>query len=398
MTTFTKVSDEETPIIHVDADRKLSKIDPMIYGGFTEHMGRCIYGGIYDPSSPLADGHGFRTDVIEALREINVPVIRYPGGNFVATYHWQDGVGPRDRRPRRPELAWLGVETNEFGTDEFMAWLDVLSRGREKRVEPYLCLNMGTGTLDEALAWVEYCNGTGDTHYANMRRRNGHPEPYKVKYWALGNEAWGPWQIEQMTQKDYAKKAIQWSKALRLLDPSITLILCGKTGLSSWDQYSQWVGMANIAQSVNVISPLTTSARGLLRQTTWWPLLLFSRHMKGWTVGCHVRCGSYTGETRPAWLRGALENGAPWLDVSASVDDEGWASLAVVNIHETTSFETEVKGVGGEVAVYTVTGESADVVNTEGNEVVGIKESSWDGKGRFSFPRLSLTMLRWKSW
>lgn len=311
---------------------------------------------------------------------------------------------------------------------------------------------------------------------------------------------WGPWQIEQMTQKDYAKKAIQWSKALRLLDPSITLILCGKTGLSSWDQYvlnecvgavdmhsihiytaaagshlanavaplsaerailatagmiqvariekdisgpptricfdewnvwdperapgeqgaeekytlsdalavgvwlnvfvrqSRWVGMANIAQSVNVISPLTTSPAGLLRQTTWWPLLLFSRHMKGWTVGCHVRCGSYTGETRPAWLHGALEDGAPWLDVSASVDDQGWVSLAVVNIHETASFETEVRGVGGgQVAVYTVTGESADVVNTEGNEVVGIKESSWDGKGKFSFPRLSLTMLRWKS-
>ncbi|EJT74074.1 alpha-N-arabinofuranosidase C [Gaeumannomyces tritici R3-111a-1] len=500
MTTFTKVSDEETPIIHVDADRKISKIDRMIYGGFTEHMGRCIYGGIYDPKSPLADANGFRTDVIEALREIDVPVIRYPGGNFVATYHWQDGVGPRDKRPRRPELAWLGVETNEFGTDEFMTWLDLLSKGRERRVEPYLCLNMGTGTLDEALAWVEYCNGTGDTHYANMRRKNGHPEPYKVKYWALGNEVWGPWQIEQMTQKDYAKKAIQWSKALRLLDPSIKLILCGKTGISSWDQYvlnecvgavdmhsihiytaaashlanavaplsaerailatagmievarvekdvspdapptricfdewnvwdperapgeqgaeekytlsdalavgvwlnvfvrqSRWVGMANLAQSVNVISPLTTSAAGLLRHTTWWPLLLFARHVRGWTLGCHVRCGSYGGETRPAWLRGALEDGAPWLDVSASVDGDGWVSLAVVNIHETASFETEVRGAGAKVDVYTVTGESADVVNTEGNEVVGIKESSWDGKGKFSFPRLSLTMLRWKS-
>lgn len=172
-------------------------------------MGRCIYGGIYEPGSSLADENGFRKDVLSALRELDIPVIRYPGGNFVATYHWQDGIGPRDKRPKRPELAWLGIETNQFGTDEFMKWLDVLSEGKERRVEPYLCLNFGTGTLDEALAWVEYCNGTRDTYYANLRRANGHPEPYRVKYWALGNEVWGPWQVEQMTKEDYSKKAIQ---------------------------------------------------------------------------------------------------------------------------------------------------------------------------------------------
>lgn len=145
------------------------------------HMGRCIYGGIYEPDSPLSDEHGYRKDVLSALRELDVPVIRYPGGNFIATYHWQDAVGPREQRPKRPELAWLGVEPNTFGTDEFMHWLSVLSEGRKERVEPYLCLNMGTGTLTEALAWVEYCNGTRDTYWANKRRENGHPEPYNVK-------------------------------------------------------------------------------------------------------------------------------------------------------------------------------------------------------------------------
>lgn len=174
---------------------------------------------------------------MDALKELDIPVIRYPGGNFVATYHWQDGVGPREKRPKRPELAWLGTEPNEFGTDDFMQWLSVLSEGKEKRVEPYICLNMGTGTLDEALSWVEYCNGTKDTYYANLRRQNGHPEPYNVKYWALGNEIWGPWQVEQMTKEDYAKKAFQWAKALRLLDPNLCLILCGETGHSSWDHH-----------------------------------------------------------------------------------------------------------------------------------------------------------------
>jgi alpha-N-arabinofuranosidase len=168
-------------------------------------MGRCIYGGIYDPGNALSDSNGYRTDVLAALRELDIPVIRYPGGNFVATYHWEDGIGPRENRPGRPELAWLGTETNEFGksrltccgriatdgvlgTDEFMHWLSVLSEGREKRVEPYFALNFGTGTLQEALAWVEYCNGTKNTYDANLRRKNGHPEPYNVKYWALGNE------------------------------------------------------------------------------------------------------------------------------------------------------------------------------------------------------------------
>lgn len=484
-------------------------------------MGRCIYGGIYDPGNPLSDHNGFRRDVVEALRELDIPVIRYPGGNFVATYHWQDGVGPREKRPKRPELAWLGTESNEFGTDEFMQWLSVLSEGKDQRVEPYICLNMGTGTLDEALAWVEYCNGTKDTYYANLRRQNGHLEPYNVKYWALGNEIWGPWQVEQMTKEDYAKKAFQWAKALRLLDPNLCLILCGETGHSSWDHHvlkecvslvdmhsihiytasvdhlpnvtaplsaeraiqtaaalidiariennvpstkpavkicfdewnvwdperapgdkgaeekytlsdalsvavwlnvfirqSKYIGMANIAQvgcrfhwlscvesclltrddqTVNVISPLLTTKEGIVKQTTWWPLLLFSKYMRGWTVAAHVRSGSYTGETTPAWLQGVLEDGAPWLDVSAVLDDTGFVNVAVVNISDTQDFETLLKGVSGKVEVHSVSGPDVKAVNVEGKEEVGVKVSEWDSEGAFVFPKHSLTLLRWQS-
>lgn len=158
-------------------------------------MGRCIYGGIYEPDNGhgLSDKNGFRTDVMECIKELQVPVVRYPGGNFCATYRWQDGIGPRDKRPKRPELAWEGTEPNTFGTDEFMAWCKAVG------AEPYLCLNMGTGTLEDALAWVEYCNSNKDTYFANLRRQNGHEEPYRVKYWALGNEMWGPWLASHAT-------------------------------------------------------------------------------------------------------------------------------------------------------------------------------------------------------
>ncbi|EJT98458.1 glycoside hydrolase family 51 protein [Dacryopinax primogenitus] len=216
--------------IRIDPKRVISEVDPRIYSGFTEHMGRCIYGGLYDPGSPLADPKtGFRKDVLEVIRSLRVPIVRYPGGNFVSSYKWQDGIGPRELRPRRPELAWLGEESNQFGTDEFMAWC------KEAEVEPYICLNMGTGTLEDALGWVEYCNGTSNTYWASQRRKNGHPEPYKVKYWSLGNEA-RPWQVGQMTAEDYAKTAFQWAKALKLLDPSIELIACGETGYAAWDR------------------------------------------------------------------------------------------------------------------------------------------------------------------
>ena len=216
--------------IDVLMNRPVGRLDRRVFGSFTEHLGRCIYGGIFDEGSSLAGPAGFRADVLTAVRDLGVTNVRWPGGNFVSGYHWTDGIGPAGARPRRPELAWHSEESNRFGTDEFMAWCQTAG------VEPVLCLNMGTGTLDEALAWVEYCNGTGDTYWANRRRANGHAEPYGVRFWGLGNEMYGDWQLGQRTAADYVSTARQWAKALKWLDPGIGLVSCGQTGVDDWDR------------------------------------------------------------------------------------------------------------------------------------------------------------------
>ena len=216
--------------IKIDPDRTLGRIDRRLYGQFIEHLGRCIYGGIYEPGSPLADADGFRRDVLEAARALRVPLLRWPGGNFVSGYHWTDGIGPQSDRPRRMELAWGAEESNQFGTDEFIRYCRALG------TEPYICLNLGTGTLDEAQAWVEYCNGTGNTYWANRRRANGAQEPYNVRLWGLGNEMWGAWQIGGLSAEDYTKKAVQMAKMLLRTDPSIELVSCGHDGWSDWDR------------------------------------------------------------------------------------------------------------------------------------------------------------------
>jgi alpha-N-arabinofuranosidase len=216
--------------IKIDFDRRLGQVDRNIYGGFVEHLGRCIYGGIFEEGSPLSDERGFRKDVLEGARALRMPNLRWPGGNFVSGYHWLDGVGPVDQRPRKVDLAWGAEESNRFGTDEFLAY------ARELGTEPYICVNMGTGTIDEAQAWVEYCNGAGDTHWANLRRKHGHQAPYNVKCWGLGNELWGAWQLGQMTAEDYVTKAREFAKVMKLTDPSIKLVACGKDGWSDWDR------------------------------------------------------------------------------------------------------------------------------------------------------------------
>jgi alpha-L-arabinofuranosidase len=165
--------------------------------------------------------------------------------------------------------------------------------------------------------------------------------------------------------------------------------------LNVFVRQSKHVGMANIAQSVNVISPLMTTADGIVRQATWWPLLLFSRYMRGWTVGCHVRCGAYDGPTQPVWLQGVLEHGASWLDVSAAVSEDGVVSCVVVNISEGEDFKVELMGVGTDIKVFEVTGADVKAVNTKEKQGVGLKEGKWDGKGLFTFKKHSMTMLRW---
>ncbi len=218
--------------IKIDVERKIGSIDSMLYGNFTEHLGRCIYGGIYEPKSSQANADGFRKDVIDATKNLGVSVIRWPGGNFVSGYHWMDGIGPKDQRPRRKDLAWGDIETNQVGTDEFMKFTSAAG------VEPYICVNMGTGTLDEARNWVEYCNAPPGLYYSDLRGKNGHPEPYHVKYWGLGNEVDGEWQMGHKNAEDYSKYALEAAKLMKWSDNKIKLIASGSSNYN--DKWVDW--------------------------------------------------------------------------------------------------------------------------------------------------------------
>ncbi len=216
-------------LIKLDTDRVRGRVNRLIYGNFIEHLGRCIYGGVYEEGSPLSDQDSFRTDVLEAARGMGVSILRWPGGNFVSDYDWRDGVGPKDERPRRFDTAWFAEESNRFGTDEFVAYC------RKLGAEPYIAINMGTGTLEQATGWVEYCNATTNTHYANLRRRHGHPEPHAVKYWSLGNEVYGPWQAGHKSAEEYATQALEFAKMMKWVDPSISLVAVG-AGDADWNR------------------------------------------------------------------------------------------------------------------------------------------------------------------
>ncbi|OCF32811.1 alpha-N-arabinofuranosidase [Kwoniella heveanensis BCC8398] len=470
--------------VTLDVERLVYPAEPPIsdklYSGFLEHLGRCIYGGIVDnPKAPspsnllekqdkgdeVTKGRlGWRKDVLGCLAktgDLEVPMLRWPGGNFVSNYHWQDGVGPIADRPKRIELAWLSDESNIFGTNEFIDYC------RAADAEPYICLNMGTGTLEEALAWVEYCNGTGDTHWANLRRKHtGRDEPHAVKYWGLGNEMWGPWQVGNMSAFEYTRMARQWAHALKLTDPSIVLISCGETGVSDWDKevidgllpwadmhsihfytmqgqnknwappgfdyeknvfgpaaaekhievckslidmanvtrfwqrmpardmkicFDEWnvwddskavpnngleqtydytdmlgfcawlnvlvrkhkdVSIACLAQSVNVISPLMTSPDGILKQTLYYPLRLFSRYMKnGHLLQLPNFPDVYTGPTVPIYIQQALYKPSYIDSAAVYVNTDSGASIrfSILNRHPEVDWTTEIDFYGFDV-------------------------------------------------
>ena len=186
---------------------------------------------IFDEGSPLSDERGFRSDVLGLLKQMKISVLRWPGGNFVSNYHWRDGVGAREGRPTRGEIAWGGLESNRFGTNEFIDYC------RELGAAPYICLNMGSGTLEEALAWVEYSNSDRPTALAQQRKEDGSPEPYGVRYWALGNEMYGEGQVGSLSPQEYVAEAKRWARALKRVDPTVQLVSCGKNGWSNWDMY-----------------------------------------------------------------------------------------------------------------------------------------------------------------
>jgi len=210
--------------VYVDSRRTISPLDRNLFGSFLEHLGRAIYQGIYDPDSKLADASGFRKDVLDEIRQLGVPIIRYPGGNFVSGYNWLDGVGPKKNRPRVLDKAWDTIESNQFGTNEFLAWCKAAG------TEPMMGLNLGTGTPEEAAALVEYCNVEKGTRWSELRREHGIADPYKVQRWCLGNEMDGPWQIGHMPATEYGLKAADAARQMRYVDPSLKLIACGSSG------------------------------------------------------------------------------------------------------------------------------------------------------------------------
>ncbi len=218
----------------IDPTFTIGAADRRLFGSFVEHMGRCVYGGVYEPGHPTADPRGFRRDVLELTRELGVSVVRYPGGNFVSSYRWEDGVGPVGDRPRRLDLAWKTIETNAFGLDEFMTW------AAEAGVEPMMAVNLGTRGVQEACDLLEYTNHPGGTQLSDLRRKHGAEDPYGVRLWCLGNEMDGPWQVGHKTADEYGRLAAETARAMKMIDPSISLVACGSSNrgmptFASWE-------------------------------------------------------------------------------------------------------------------------------------------------------------------
>ena len=219
--------------VTVEKGNVIGEVEKNLFGSFVEHLGRCVYNGIYEPDHPLADEYGFRKDVIELVRELGVPVIRYPGGNFVSSYRWEDGVGPMEQRPRRLDLAWRSTETNAVGVNEFSRWC------RRAGAEPMLAINLGTRGIESALDLLEYCNHPSGTYMSDMRIKHGYKEPHHIKYWCLGNEMDGDWQVGHKTSYEYGRLACETARAMRMVDPDLKLVSCGSSH-TMMDTFPDW--------------------------------------------------------------------------------------------------------------------------------------------------------------
>ena len=219
--------------IKIQRHDEISKIDERLYGSFVEHLGRAVYDGIYEPEHPTADSEGFRNDVKALVKELNVPLVRYPGGNFVSGHKWEDGVGPKDKRPRKLDIAWRTIETNQVGVHEFAKW------AKEVGTEVNMAVNLGTRGLQEAMELLEYCNFEGGTYWSDLRKEHGTDKPFGFKTWCLGNEMDGPWQIGHKTAEEYGRLAEETAKAMKLVDDSIELVVCGSSG-SKMPTFGEW--------------------------------------------------------------------------------------------------------------------------------------------------------------
>ncbi|MGH8947566.1 MAG: GH39 family glycosyl hydrolase, partial [Acidimicrobiia bacterium] len=219
----------------IDPDAVTAQVNRRVFGSFVEHMGRGVYGGLYEPDHPHADEDGYRSDVLALVRELGVSIVRYPGGNFVSGYRWEDGVGPVGRRPARFDLAWRSIEPNVFGLDEFARW------SAKAGTDIMLSVNLATRGPRQAAELVEYANVTGGSRLSDLRRRHGREHPYGVRTWCLGNEMDGPWQIGHKSAEEYGRLALETANAMRAVDPNLELVTCGSSGRSmpgfgSWDE------------------------------------------------------------------------------------------------------------------------------------------------------------------
>jgi alpha-N-arabinofuranosidase len=210
-------------MFYSDKEYRLGDVDKRLFGSFIEHLGRAVYGGIYEPGHPRADAQGFRMDVLDLIRELGVPLIRYPGGNYVSGFNWEDSVGPVEMRPRRLDLAWRAVEPNTFGLDEFMKW------SKKAGTEAMMAINLGTRGIDAARNLVEYCNHPCGSYWSDLRKSHGATEPYGISLWCLGNEMDGPWQVGHKTAGEYGALANEAAKAIKLFDPKLELVVCGSS-------------------------------------------------------------------------------------------------------------------------------------------------------------------------
>ena len=217
----------------IDKERISGKIDKRIYGSFIEHLGRAVYGGIYEPDHPEADEHGFRKDVIELVKELGTPIVRYPGGNFVSAFKWEDSVGPVAQRPKRLDIVWRALEPNEIGVNEFAEWV------KKADSEAMMVLNLGSRGINAARNLLEYCNHPSGTYWSDLRISHGVKKPHNFKVWGLGNEMDGPWQVGQKTAGEYGRLANEVGKAMKLFDPSLELVACGSSN-RNMPMYPQW--------------------------------------------------------------------------------------------------------------------------------------------------------------
>ena len=484
--------------IKIDIDRTIGEVDPLLFGNFAEHLGRMIYGGVYEEGSPLSDANGYRKDVMDVVKQLNVSILRWPGGNFASGYNWKDGIGPKDQRPVRMDLAWNDLESNRFGTDEFLKYCEMIN------AEPYICVNLGLGTIDEARHWVEYTNVEKNTYWADQRRKNGRDKPYKVKFWALGNEIDGPWQLGNKSAEEYAKFALEAGKAMRSTDNSIKLIASGSSNYGptadwmhwnrtvletlrnqadyialhtyinnrdndfekfmassqtidnyinvtasqikevqnrqqnprpifiAYDEWNVWyrafnekkleepynfedalamgmffnsffrradvVKMANIAQMVNVIAPITTNKQGLFLQPIYFPLVEFTKQKNNQSLDTYVSAPTYK-----------VGNRAPlkYLDVSTTYNaTDKTIYVNVLNRSKdkdlTTRIENQEGSLQSEVSVWEMNHPDLKATHTFGDDkkvhpVTRNVTATISNNGfNYTFPAHSLTILRLK--